>query len=97
MLLPIDIEDYYKKKFPPELQEEVLKLLVSIESRNKELAHPRLLRCLLFNSSNNIQSLRNQIEELFFDYRDVIVAAEYDKEKGEIKHIRDFSKSFEAE
>lgn len=96
-MLPIDIEEYYKKKFPFEMHGEVLNLLLNIKTRNTELAHPRFLRCVLFNSANNIQSLKHQIDELFFDYRDVIVEAEYIKEKGELKHIRDFSKPFEAE
>lgn len=91
-MLPIDIENYYKKKFPSELHEEVSKLLSDIEFKNKELAHPRFLRCVLFNSSNDIQSLRHQIEELFIDYRDVIVAAEYIK----LVRVRDFSNPFDS-
>jgi hypothetical protein len=93
-MLPDDIDKYLQKKFPPELHEKVRELLLHSRMLDNKEISPRFLRCVLFNCKNDIASLKEQIKELSYDYRDVILAAEYIREQGEWLQVRDFSKPF---
>jgi hypothetical protein len=52
----------------------------------------RLIRCMLHNASGDWKALARQMKEVLVDWRDVIVAAEYN-ERGE--RARDFNLPFE--
>lgn len=58
----------------------------------------RVARCVLFLAGGDPDALRRWIEEAGLDYRDVLLAAEYEERPygatTRLHHIRDFSKPF---
>lgn len=51
----------------------------------------RVLRCVLFVASGNLSELEQCLKLAQLDYRDMIVAAEYDEH---MKQVRDFNNPF---
>jgi hypothetical protein len=60
----------------------------------EELGSDRLARCALFFAGGSIEGLRSAMEIARTDWRDLIVAAEYDRNKN---HLRDFNLPFQTE
>lgn len=54
-----------------------------------------MLRCALTASDNSLKSLEYHVAGLAIDYRDVILAGEYDRKNGKFVQIRDLSKPFD--
>jgi hypothetical protein len=54
---------------------------------------PRLLRCIVYLAAGDHGALERAIATAGIDPRDVILAAEYDRED---RHVRDFHQPFEA-
>ncbi len=95
MELPEDIRKYVKNEFASEQIAEAFSLLENAVMHDGSAAEPRLLRCALVASKNNIERLRYQVDGLAYDFRDVILDAEYVRKKGVWVQIRDLSKPFE--
>jgi hypothetical protein len=60
----------------------------------EDLGSDRLARCALFLARGSTKRLRSAVELGRADFRDLIVAAEYDKHDN---HLRDFNESFKKE
>ena len=89
MTLPADITQRIKTDFPKKEEFDL------VESSLKELEvneKNRVIRCILFAASGDFKAF-SELEELAKrDYRDVIVAGEY--EYPSYKHLRDLAKPF---
>jgi hypothetical protein len=59
----------------------------------EDLASDRLARCALFLARGSLQKLEEAVSLGKMDYRDLIVAAEYDRADNQ---IRDFNQPFPA-
>jgi len=95
MPLPKDIETFVQDRFPKNEQAEVLALLENAPMPNEREPKARLLRCVLFASDRTLKGLRGGLDALMMDYRDVILAAEYVRKKGDWVLVWDLSKPFE--
>lgn len=54
-------------------------------------AGPRLLRCMAVGSKGDPERLRYLVGLLQIDYRDVIVAGEYEPRGRQLVHVHDFN------
>ncbi|WP_299336150.1 hypothetical protein [uncultured Psychroserpens sp.] len=62
---------------------------------NLHLNIARVIRCIIFLSDGNINTLKKHLEAAKSDARDVILWAEYENLEGtDLKRIRDFSEPF---
>ena len=95
--LPKDIEIYVDKHFPADQWQEVLSLLRHAVLHDGTTPAARTLRCALFASKSDLEKLDYYLNEIAIDYRDVIVAGEYELQDGELIQVRDLSKSFSTE
>ena len=95
MPLPKDIEIFAQDKFPLSEQADVLILLENAPMPNERESKARLLRCALMASDKTLKGLRYQLDGLMIDYRDVILAGEYIRKKGDWVQVWDLSKPFE--
>jgi len=57
-------------------------------------ADPRLLRCALVASAGSLEKLRHYVGLIAIDYRDVVVAGEYDVQNGDLVQVRHLEQSF---
>lgn len=89
--LPNDVVRYIEKHFPAELRDEATSILLSAKLETNEFPSPRLLRCALFASEGKIDQLRRCVALLAIDWRDVIMAAEYEMQSGKSLQVRDFA------
>ena len=78
---PADIVDGIMARFDAEAIPRVHLLLQDLEG-------DRLIRCALFLSRGSIEGLKSAVDLGKTDYRDLIVAAEYDQKDH---HLRDFN------
>ncbi|MEK6701303.1 MAG: hypothetical protein AABZ53_03505 [Planctomycetota bacterium] len=80
-----DIPDRILRDFPPGKAAEAIELLVAAE------ASGRIARCIVSASQGNLERLSDLICLAKQDYRDVIMAGEYDDTD---RHVRDLRASF---
>jgi hypothetical protein len=69
-------------------------LLLNAQIEDGSVAGPRLQRCALVASRGSLERLRHYVKLLEVDFRDVIVAGEYESVAGELVQVRDLSCSF---
>jgi hypothetical protein len=89
--LPPDVERYVERKFAEGERVQALELLRKAVLEDGKPASPRLLRCALLTSEGKLDRLRSQVEHIAVDYRDVILEAEYEKQRGEFVRMRDLN------
>jgi hypothetical protein len=92
----MDTERYVLKAFAPDNQSRALELLRAARLHDGSTASPRLLRCALLASQGNLETLTSMVEQLLYDYRDVILAGEYVRTKGEWIQVRDLNEPIEG-
>jgi hypothetical protein len=66
-------------------------ILINYTKNNIAHSSDRILRCLIFLSTENLENLKAQIEIAKIDWRDIVKYAEYDDENN---RIRNFNKTF---
>jgi len=89
MSLATDITTRIKQDFTPIDVQRVTALL--IEFRHETHSDDRILRCLLYVARGRFNCLAEAIALARRDFRDLIVAAEYD---SDMQRTRDFSQPF---
>lgn len=87
-LLP-DIVSYIEREFPPEQREKVSALIRSATLHDGELASPRCQRAALVGGS--LDRLAQLVALLKIDFRDVIVAGEYEHHGNNLRQVRDLN------
>jgi hypothetical protein len=90
--LPNDVVAYVQKHFPEESLAEATAILRASHIETGEFPSPRLLRCAVYASDGQLDRLRSYVALLALDWRDVIMAGEYEMRRGTPIHARDFSK-----
>jgi hypothetical protein len=91
-ILPADLLRHILRHFAKDDRAGAISLLLCARSHEGE-AGPRLQRCALVASNGSLERLMHYVRMLEVDYRDVIVAGEYDTgNNGELVHVRDLSK-----
>ena len=91
MKLPDDLQRWLGEHFSAADAETARELLENAVDHNDAAASPRLLRCAAIGSAGNLEQLRNFVELMKIDYRDVIVAGEYEVRGGEWIRLRDLN------
>lgn len=93
--LPEDVKEFIRKNFKAEEYFKIITLLYDYQSAYTQIYNFRLSRCLLYLSAGNIERLKEEIKRSD-DYRDLILAAEYDGNwNGNM--IRNFNNPFGEE
>lgn len=96
--LPEDIKEFIRKNFKAEEYFKAITLVYDFEGiykqdYNSDKNSFRLSRCLLYLSVGNIERLKEEIKNMD-DYRDLILAAEYD---SNLRMMRNFNNPFGEE
>jgi hypothetical protein len=91
MKLPDDVVRWVSLHFSETDQEKALVQLCSAVIHTGERADPRLLRCVVVGSGGDLARLSQQIGQLQVDWRDVIMAGEYEFKEGKNVRVRDFN------
>jgi hypothetical protein len=91
MPLPEDVLDWICSNIAADERKTAISLLESAVTHEGTPPEPRLLRCAAVASRGEIERLRRNVERLRIDYRDVIMAGEYEVENSKLKRVRDLS------
>lgn len=92
MALPSDLERFIDDNYAPEDRATACSLLANARIETGAMASDRLLRCAAFAGRGDLGKLRRQVSELAVDWRDVVVAGEYEYRDGEAVQVRDFTR-----
>ena len=90
-MIPTDVDAYIKRKFAPGDQESAATLLSTATTEDGTVASPRLVRCAAVASGGSLDRLRAEVAKLKKDWRDVVVAGEYEVLDGTLERIRDLN------
>jgi len=90
-ILPADLLRHIQRIFAKRDRAAAITLLLCARSHDG-VAGPRLQRCAPVASYGSLERLMHYVRMLEVDYRDVIVAAEYDAGNGELVRVRDLTK-----
>ena len=94
MSIPADIKDFVRASFPAHQQDSALERLAKATLHDGTVPGPRTLRCATYAGRGDIDKLEYYINLLCIDYRDVIVAGEYDVVDGKLVRVRNLTDSF---
>ena len=90
-MIPADVEAYVLRNFHDADAAHALEILRGAITHTGSPVEPRLMRCATIASRKSLARLKQQVEALAIDYRDVILAAEYIRQSGDYVQIRDLS------
>jgi hypothetical protein len=91
MMLPDDVAQWVRSAFTAHEQHMALELLSAAVDHTGEPVGPRLVRSAAIASRGNMDKLLYYIDLLKLDWRDVIVAGEYDVINGKLVRVRNLS------
>jgi hypothetical protein len=89
--LPTDVIAFISRKFDAADRDAAAAMLAAAVIEDGTCASERLIRCAAVASGGSLASLRAQIERLEVDWRDVIVAGEYEPLDGDLTRVRDLN------
>jgi hypothetical protein len=90
-VIPSDVEAFIARRFRPEDREAAARLLEGATIHDGSVAGARLIRCAAVASAGSLEKLRDWVELLKIDYRDVIMAGEYTPSLDNPVRIRDLN------
>jgi len=96
-MIPIDVSAYIARRFAPGEQEPAAALLSTATIENGTLATPRLIRCAAIASGGSLERLTAEVARLKADWRDVVVAGEYELIEGTLERVRDLNDPISAD
>ena len=91
MNLPEDVQTFLQRTFPPAEREEALLILGDVRIEDGTVPDARLLRCAAFASGGSLERLKQLALQLAVDWRDVIMAGEYERQDEVTVRVRDLS------
>ena len=91
MPLPDDLDRWVAATFSSQDVEEARTLLAGAVDHEGVCVSDRLRCCAAVGSRGDIVALRELIGLLRVDWRDVIVAGEYEMQGGELRRVRDLT------
>ena len=92
-LLP-DITARIDQEFQPSDVPVAIAVLAGALREDGRPADARLQRCALVAARGSLEKLRHYVGLIAVDYRDVIVAGEYDRKDGQLIQVRHLDGSF---
>jgi hypothetical protein len=92
--LPYDISRRLDEMFADAERPMALAALLGAVIHDGSPADTRLKRCALVASGGSLYKLQYYVGLLKVDYRDVIVAGQYEVVEGKLAHVRDLTTSF---
>ncbi len=92
MELPVDLQHFVQASFAPEDWPKALLLLASARIETGEPASARMLRCAAVASQGDLARLQRYVSLLAVDWRDVILAGEYELHDKVTVQVRDLSR-----
>jgi hypothetical protein len=96
MEVPGDVRRFIKLSFQAEDWEEALSILGQARTERGAAPTHRLLRCAAFSSRGSLTQLQRLASLLAVDWRDVIVAGEYELRNRTLVHVRDLSRPLQV-
>ena len=96
MNLPEDVQTFLERTFPAEELGEALLVLDQARIENGTVPSPHLLRCAAFASGGSLKRLKQLASLLAVDWRDVIMAGEYELRDKVAVRVRDLSQSLQV-
>jgi hypothetical protein len=97
MMLPSDIVRYIEHSYVAEEAAEAIRLLEGAVLHNGAPADARCLRSALVGSSGSLSELKELIALLKIDFRDVIMAGEYEGNGRQLCRFRDLNEPFQLD
>ena len=94
--LPKDVISFIQSSFSPEKCKEALSILSQSQIEDGSMPSPRLLRCVAFACSGNLPRLQRLASLLAVDWREVIMAGEYELRNKEAVQIRNFNEAMKV-
>ena len=94
MNFPADIERYVFDIFGQDQFGAVVEVLKQARLHDGEPANDRLIRCAVVASGDSISMLKHMVDLIAIDFRDVIVAGEYESQEGKLVQVRDLTAPF---
>lgn len=94
MQLPADLLTFLAATFLPEQQERAVQLLSQARIEDGTTPSARVLRCAAFASRGQLQRLEQYVAQIALDWRDVIMAGEYEHRDGQAVRVRDLDLPF---
>jgi hypothetical protein len=91
LTIPDDVVQWVNGHFRDIDRATALALLEDAVDERGESVEPRLLRCAVVASRGDIDRLTDLVEELRVEWKDVILAGEYESRGGELVQVRDLS------
>jgi hypothetical protein len=93
MTLPDDVTRFVRRTFKDAEAKQALEALAAAVDHTGQPANDRLLRCAAVGSRGSLAGLLYLVDLLKRDYRDVIVAGEYEPSGGtlELRRIRNLT------
>jgi hypothetical protein len=90
-MLPDDLGRWLDANFSVPDARLARELLEAAVDHTGAAASERLLRCAAVGSRGELQKVRDLVEHLKVDYRDVILAGEYDVVDGKLVRVRNLT------
>jgi hypothetical protein len=94
-VLPPDVAAWVSAHFPGEVAERARRALEAAVDHTGTPVGERLLRCLAVGSRGHLDALLRLVSEVRTDFRDVIVAGEYESVDQKLVRVRDLTKPIE--
>jgi hypothetical protein len=94
MELPTDIAHRIACLFPESSQGDALALVSNATLHDGQRANSQCLRCAVQASKGSLEELVYYVDRLKLDFRDVIVAGEYQIIDGRLTRVRDLTEPF---
>jgi hypothetical protein len=94
-MLP-DIENYIEQTFPPDEHPRAKALVEGAVMEDGSVASPRCQRAALVGSQGSIDQLEYLVGLLKIDFRDVIVAGEYEGSGQNLRRVVDLTEPFSS-
>jgi len=91
MEIPADVLTWIDKHFPARDRHAAVACVLGAVDHLHQSAEPRLLRCAVLASRGDLTRLKHEVAGLRVDFRDVIVAGEYEERGGELVRVRNLS------
>ena len=89
--IPIDVGAFIVRRFAVAEQPTALDVLTAATLGDDSPPSARLIRCAAIASRGSIERLRYFVNLMRVDFRDVIVAAEYEEQNGNLSKVRDLN------
>ena len=97
MDLPGDVVAFIERRFDAADRAPAVAILSAAVIEGGPFASARLVRCAAVASGGSLEKLRAETDRLRVDWRDVVVAGEYEVIDGDLTRVRDLNDPITSE